>query len=51
MTEPARVESALDDVEAAREALVPRMRKGDLTAFEEFFSLSGGTVTFLDDRD
>lgn len=50
MTEPARVESDLD-VEAAREALVPRMRKGDWAAFEEFFALSGGSVTFLDSED
>jgi hypothetical protein len=49
MTEPARIEVDAD-VEAAREALVPRMRKGDLRAFEEFFALSGGTVTFLDDE-
>ena len=43
MTEPARAESDLD-IEAARAALVPRMRKGDLTAFEEFFRLGGVEV-------
>ena len=43
MTEPARVDSDLD-VEAARDALVPRMRRGDLTAFAEFFELGGAKV-------
>lgn len=47
MTEPARAESDLD-VEAAREALLPRMRKGDLTAFEEFFALGGIPMRFVD---
>lgn len=50
MSEPARVDPDVD-VEAAREALVPRMRKGDWAAFEEFFALSGGSVTFVDSED
>lgn len=43
MTEPARVESDVD-VQAARDALIPRIRTGDLDALAEFFTLGGATV-------
>jgi hypothetical protein len=39
MTEPARVDDT--DVDAARDALAARMRRADLTAFEEFFQERG----------
>ncbi|HWL35772.1 MAG TPA: hypothetical protein VNQ77_06240 [Frankiaceae bacterium] len=50
MSEPARIDSDAD-VDAAREALAQRMRKGDLTAFEEFFRGRGidvGTIEWVE---
>ena len=41
MTEPARVDEA--GITPEQEALAPRIRKGDLEALGEFFSLGLGT--------
>lgn len=41
MTEPARVDEA--GITPEQEALVPRVRKGDLDALAEFFSIGLGT--------
>lgn len=47
VTETAYMEG--DDValQAAREALIPRIRKGDLDAIAEFFELTGGKVKWI----
>jgi len=48
MTEPARADTHLDDIEAARVALAERVGRGDLSALAEYFELGGIKVRAIE---